>query len=119
MSIMIEKAMCWEEIFVNEQGKIYQCMSKRKIVFVFQNKIEYLRINDFFTLQKLVNNIDVELMLLDNALADIEIISPIFFENVFIVSIPEIMALKDLLEGASIMLELQSIIYERLYSVIV
>ncbi|TAG86084.1 MAG: hypothetical protein EAZ20_13520 [Bacteroidetes bacterium] len=115
---MIEKAICWEDIFINEQGSIYQCSNRRKIVFVFQDKIEYLRINDFFTLKKLVDAIDIEKLLLEEKNADIEIISPIFFENIFILSISDIISLKDLLEGASVMLELQTIIYERLYSVI-
>lgn len=117
---MIEKALCWEEIFVNEQGSIYQCSSQRKIVFVFQDKVEYLRINDFFRLQKLVATIDVEKMLLATSLSsEIEILSPIFFEHFFILSIVDVLALQDLLEGAIVMLELQTIIYERLYSVIV
>lgn len=117
---MVEKALCWEEIFLNEKGGIYQCSAQRKIVFVFQDKVEYLRINDFFSLQKMIAKIDVEKMLLDTSFAsEIEILSPVFFQHFFILSITDILALQDLLEGAMVMLELQTILYERLYSMIV
>jgi hypothetical protein len=116
---MVEKALCWEEIFVCNENAIYQCNSKRKIVFVFQNKVEYLRINDFFSLCQWIENYDIMPMLSVETTAEIEILYPSFFENIFILNLQELLQLKNLLEGAKTMLELQSILYERLYSVIV
>jgi hypothetical protein len=66
-------------------------------------------------LKQLVDQIDLEAMVNNpNKAADLEIIAPCSCERYYTLTLPEIIRFKSLLQGAKVMLELNSIIHERL-----
>ncbi len=109
----------WQEIFATNAGAMYQSDRERCFFLVFQEKNMKLRITDFFILQKMVFQIDVPSMA-SNVLPeyDLEIIAPCFMENVLILTLKEVLALQEILEGTQVMLELNQIMTKSRFAVI-
>jgi hypothetical protein len=108
----------WLEIFITEAGAMYQSNRERCFWLQFKNELTALQVNDFYYLKKSLDSIDLDAMALHPEKAyDYEIIALNACERCFILSLSEILALRELLAGTSVMLELNSIIYERLYSI--
>jgi hypothetical protein len=108
----------WSEIFITESGAVYQSNRERCFWLVFKAELTALRVNDFYQLKKIIHSIDLDAMALNPDKAfDYEIVALNGTERCFILTLSEILALRELLAGASVMLELNSIIYERLYSI--
>jgi hypothetical protein len=64
----------------------------------------------------MVDKIDLHAMASNaDASADVEIVAPHGCNHCFALTISQVIQLKDLLAGARVMLELNSIIHERLY----
>lgn len=74
----------------------------------------------FFALKKLVDKIDLDAMALNpSKYSDIEIISPCGSERCYVLTLSEVLEFRDLLSGTCVMLQLNSILHERLYRVAV
>lgn len=74
----------------------------------------------FFALKKLVSKIDIDAMALNpSKCSDIEIISPCGSERCYVLTLSGVLEFRDLLSGACVMLQLNSILHERLYRVAV
>lgn len=72
----------------------------------------------FFALKKLIDGIDLSAMALNaDKASDIEIISPCGSERCYVLTLTELIEFKELLAGARVMLQLNSILHERLYRV--
>ena len=109
-----------KEIFRTEHGCVYQCDKKRSFSVDFAGYLTEYKIPCFFALKKLVDSVDLEAMALnpDNA-SDIEIISPCGSERCYVLTLTELLEFRELLAGARVMLQLNSILHERLYRVAV
>ena len=67
-----------------------------------------------------LDSIDVDAMALNPAKSsDIEIISPCGSERCYVLTLSELLEFKELLAGARVMLQLNSILHERLYRIAV
>ncbi|HAI75334.1 MAG TPA: hypothetical protein DCM08_03730 [Microscillaceae bacterium] len=108
----------WISLFENSFGVVYQSNTDRKFWLVFRDEPIGFNVLCFYKFKRLVDAIDLPTLLEDaSKAADLEIISMCDCERCLVLSITEIIALKELLAGTQVMLELNSILYERLYSV--
>lgn len=110
----------YKEIYKTPHGCVYQCDQKRCFCVEFGGSVTEYKLPCFFALKKQVDSIDVEAMVLNpSAASDIEIISPCGSERCYVLTVQEIIEFKDLLAGARVMLQLNSILHERLYRIAV
>ena len=107
-----------KEIYSTRRGSVYQCDSKRCFVVDFAGEMTEFKLPCFFALKKLVDSIDLEGMALNpSKSSDIEIISPCGSDRCYVLTLPELIEFKELLTGARVMLQLNSILHERLYRI--
>jgi len=108
------------EVFKTKDGVVYQNDLEKCLIVDFAGKKATYSIDCFFQLKKLVDRIDIHAMVEDASNhADLEIICPISSERCYVLSFCEIIKLRSLLNGAKVMLELNSIIRESLYTPVV
>ena len=110
----------FREIYRTENGCVYQCDHKRCFSIDFGGYTTDFKFPCFFALKNLVDKIDLDAMVLNPAKAsDIEIISPCGSERCYVLTLYELIEFKELLAGARVMLQLNSILHERLYRIAV
>ena len=101
------------EIYKTEHGTVYQCNSKNAFCLEFGNNRSFFKISDFLNFIKKINKIDVAEMAKNTARhADIAIIMPHYTDRCFVLTITDVLNLKDILNGAKFMLQLNSILRE-------
>ena len=112
--MVVKKALV--EVFSTMNGKVFQDNQKLCYVLEWYGEKTHLKLPCFFGLKKRVDALDLEAML-NNASSyhDFEILAPCGCDRCFVLSIPEIIEFKDLLSGARVMMELNSMLYERLH----
>ena len=98
------------EIYANKSGRVYQCDHKQCFHIHFAGYRISLKVKDFLKFKKLVEGIDLDHLILEVNQADIEILHLHGSDHFFILTICELIALKDLLEGSKAMLELYRIL---------
>jgi hypothetical protein len=103
------------EIYRNPSGCVYQCDKDGKLVVEFGGTTEKLSLPCFWCLKKSVDKINLEEMA-NNIEADIELVTACGCERCYILSLTEAYLFKDLLAGTKVMMELNSIIYQKLYT---
>jgi len=105
-----------KEIFTTQHGAVYQCDKKRCFFVDFGGYVTEYKFPCFFALKKLIDAIDLEQMAMDPSnSSDIEIVSPCGSERCYVLTLPQLVEFRELLAGARVMLQLNSIIHERLY----
>lgn len=98
-----------EEVFTTEVGAVYQCSRKNCYWLEFQDTTTSFSVTDFFTFKKRVDNIDIENMLCDSSRSsDFEILMPFRTERCFILSVEDVLNLREILDGAKFMIELNA-----------
>ncbi len=101
-----------EEVFTTDNAAVYQCSRQNCYWLEFQGSTTSFNVRDFLNFKKKVDNIDIEKMLTNSARnCDFEIIMPFRTERCFILSIEEILQLRDVLAGAKFMIELNGVIH--------
>ncbi|WP_017733869.1 hypothetical protein [Nafulsella turpanensis] len=104
------------EVYSTINGKVLQDNRDYRFILEWQGESSTLKLPCFFGLKRRLDAIDIEQMLNSpSACHDVEIFSSCGCDRCFVLTIPEILELRNLLNGARVMLELNSIIYERLY----
>lgn len=108
-----------EELYVNEFGKVYQDLTNHKIIVELNGEQSAFNIHCFFAFKKKIDRIDLaDLITKSDASSDDQIVNPCGCDRCFVFSIMELVQLKDLLSGARVMMDLNRILYERLYNII-
>lgn len=98
-----------EEVFKTTHGAVYQCSRKNCYWLEFQQTTTAFKISDFFLLKKRIDALDIARMLADTSrAADFEIIMPHRTDRCFILSVQDILNLREILTGAKFMIELNS-----------
>ncbi len=116
----MEVAEQFKEIFRTPNGCVYQSDNKCCFGVDFAGYFTEYKLPCFFALKKLVDRIDLDSLLLDPSKAsDIEIISPCGSERCYVFTLSGLLEFKELLSGTCVMLQLNSILHERLYRVAV
>lgn len=104
------------DVFVNRHGGVYQDDDKNCLIIEFQGQRASYCIKGFFQLKALVDRIDIHQLIQDASTAGLEIINPLCSERCYVLNLCEVIRLRSLLNGAKTMLELNSIIQERIYT---
>lgn len=107
------------EVYKTESGAVYQCNNQNCLWINFAGESYSYKIDQFFSLKSIVDNIDITKMIncTENA-SDFAIIAPLSSQKIYILNLCELLSFKELLSGTKVMLELNSIIYEKLYSLV-
>lgn len=104
------------EVFTTTMGAVFQCDHESCWYIDFGGTLARFDYRCLLLLKKSIYNINVEKLLLKSAKsADIEIVFICASDHCYVLDTLEIIAMKELLEGAFAMLELNHIIYDRLY----
>ncbi|WMJ75106.1 hypothetical protein RCC89_18335 [Cytophagaceae bacterium ABcell3] len=107
-----------QEIYRTSAGCVYQSDKNRRLIVEFAGTTAELNVPFFTCLKKMVEKIDVHSMLENpSRAADVEVVAPCGIQNCYVLTVRDVIQFKELLSGAKVMLELNSIIYERLYSI--
>lgn len=98
-----------EEIYKTEYGAVYQCSRKNCYWLEFQDTTTSFKVRDFMLFRKRIESIDIEKMLCDSSRSsDFEIVMPFRTERCFLLTVEDILNLRDVLDGAKFVLELKS-----------
>lgn len=104
------------EVYSTINGKVFQDNQHLRFILEWQGERSVLKLPCFFGLKKQLDSINIERMLSNpSACHDVEIIAPCGCDRCFVLTVPEIIEFKSLLAGTKVMMELNSIIYERLH----
>ncbi|MDB5287053.1 MAG: hypothetical protein JWR05_2002 [Mucilaginibacter sp.] len=108
----------WSDVFSTKYGAIYQSDAERCWYVDFAGKVAKFDYRCLLKLKKAVYNVDIEAKLLQSTKdPDIEILFICACDHCYILSLLQIIALKDLLEGTFVMLQLNHILQDRLYRI--
>ena len=106
-----------KEVYRNRLGCIYQDDRHKCYILEYNGHTTTLSVNCFFHLKKQFDQIDIAAVVNNLSLsADITIIAPHSCDRVFALTLSELLEIKDLFAGARVMLELNSIVQERIYA---
>ncbi|MRS63788.1 hypothetical protein [Larkinella terrae] len=108
------------ELFANTKGTTYQCDTTNRIIIQFGETRVSLRITDFLTFKKRVDSVDIHTMIFNTDDAyDVEVIDAPRTGHLFVLSLCDLIALRDLLAGTRFVLDLNTLLNERIYSTLV
>lgn len=106
------------ELYSNPKGSTFQCDATNRIIVEFDDVQVALRIRDFLTFKRKVDSVDLHTMIFNTDDAyDVEIIRAPRTDHSFVLTLCDLVALRDLLNGTRFTLELNSLLNERIYSV--
>ncbi len=107
------------EVFSTKNGAIYQSDSESCWYIDFAGKLARFDYRNLLKLRKAVYQIDIEDLLLNSTKsADLEIIFICACDHCYVLSLIQIIKLKELLQGTFTMLELNYILYDRLHRLV-
>lgn len=109
----------WIDVFSTVKGAVYQSDEDRCWYVDFAGKVAKFDYRCLLKLKKAVYNVNIEAKLLDAKDPDVEIIFICACDHTYILTLLQIIALKELLEGTFVMLQLNSILQDRLYRIAV
>lgn len=116
MIIREQRNAVLEEVFRTQLGCVYQSDAENCLYIDFNGRAVKYTIGCFLRFKALVDKVDLAAMATDAQRAsDVEIISPCACDHCYVLTLSQIAALKELLAGAQVMMELNSIIQERVY----
>ena len=102
-------------IYETANAKIKQSDRDNCFFLDFKSETYKLKVCSFIALKIKLDGLDLECILLDELTkSEIEIISLCNNERILVLTISEIIELKELLSGAMVMIELNSIVHQRI-----
>ncbi|WP_425290879.1 hypothetical protein [Spirosoma linguale] len=102
-----------QEVFRTDKGAVYQCDASNRLVLEFWDTHTYLSARDFAQFRRMVETVDLRQMALSTAAADdVEILTLPRSERCYVLTLCEVVHLRELLAGARLMLELNSMLRE-------
>lgn len=100
-----------DEIFRTDFGAVMQCSNKNCYWLAFAGDCTPFKVADFLNFRKQVEAIDVDQILYDPKRgADYTIIMPFRSQRCFVLSLTDVLQLKELMCGAKFMMELPGVI---------
>ena len=101
------------EIFKTDSGVVYQCNHKNIFVVEFLGHRSSFPIINLFDFTRRISSIDINEMLYGTSpKSDIAIIMPQYIDRCFILTLKDVVTLKELLCGAKVMIQLNSMVNE-------
>lgn len=106
-----------QEIFITDNGAVYQCDKSNRLLVSFGDSLAELKVETFLRLKKAVDSINLSTMAVNTGRSsDYELITVFGCDKLYVLTLPEIYSFKELLSGAKFILELNSMLHERLYA---
>lgn len=106
------------EVFITKRGAVYQNDAEKCWYVDFGGKCARFDYRNLLKLRKAIYNIDIEQRLLDSTQSpDVEIVFICASTHCYVLNLIEVIAMKELLQGTFVMLELNQIIYDRLHRI--
>lgn len=101
------------EVFTTAHGQVWQCNCSNAFFLDFQGVRTTLGVRNLLDLTRRINAINLAEMLCNPSRhADIALVMPHYTDRCFALTISEVIDLKDLLNGAKAMIQLNSMIRE-------
>lgn len=101
------------EIFTSKTGAVYQCDRRNRVLVNFAGQLTVMKIDAFLRLKRAVDSIDLEEMAASTARSsDFEIISVCGCDRCYVLTLPELCLLKELLGQAKFAMSLNSMLHE-------
>ncbi|MCC9167676.1 hypothetical protein [Pontibacter harenae] len=102
-----------KEIYKTGAGAIYQCDRQNRFLLEFAGSLTVLKVDAFIRLKQIIEKIDlVEMANSTDRSSDVEIIYPVGCDCIYVLTLPEVLSLSELLSGAMAMLTLNSMLHE-------
>lgn len=118
--IAAKTKVAFPEVYSTSAGAVFQCDRKNRLLLQFDGSLIPFKVDAFLRLKKIVDRIDLMAMASStDRSSDFEIIYPVGCERVYVLSLPEVIALKELLGGAKAMLEINSMLHELISPVLI
>lgn len=109
----------WSAVFNTKNGSVFQSDKENCWYVDFAGEVKKFDYRCLLKLKNSVYQININHLLLSPSKnADIEIISVCACAHCYVLSYLQVIALKELLQGTFVMLELNHIIYDRLYRIV-
>ncbi len=102
------------ELYKTGKGAVYQDDENSCFTLEFMGKLTVFKVYEFLHFKKSIDNINLADLFLNDLGQDLQIIHHKNSDQLFIITLCDLVALKELLSGAKVMLELNSIICSRL-----
>lgn len=103
----------YQEVFKTDKGVVYQCDKTNRLILEFWDTHTTLSARDFAQFRRMVETIDIRQMALStDAAHDVEIVAPPRSERCYVLTLCEIVHLRELLNGAKLMFELNAMLRE-------
>lgn len=110
---MVSQVPAYQELFRTDKGAVYQCDKSNRLILEFWDTHTPMSVRDFTQFRRMVQTIDIRQMALSTDSAyDVEILTPPRSERCYVLTLCEVIHLRELLTGASLMLELNSLLRE-------
>lgn len=98
-------------VFANENGSVLQCDVQNCYFLEFKGQLSSFKVGDFLAFKRKIDSFNIEHKLIDTSPgADVELIMPFRCGVFFILQITDILQLRELLEGAKFMIDLNSVL---------
>jgi len=109
------ESACLIELYQTHAGVVFQCNRNNCYVLEFGGEQTRFRVSDFFSFKKKVDQIDLDAMIADPSPgADYVVLMPCRSQRCFLLSIEDVLDLRELLDGAKFAIELNAILRARL-----
>ncbi|NID09561.1 hypothetical protein [Fibrivirga algicola] len=103
----------YQEVFKTDKGAVYQCDKTNRLVLSFWGSHTPFSARDFAQFRRMVDTVNIHQMALStDAADDVEILTLPHSERCYVLTLCEIIHLRELLSGANLMLELNSMLRE-------
>lgn len=105
------------EVYSTEHGAVFQCNNRNCYWLEFAKSRTPFRVSEFLKFKKQIDAIDVSLLLGDcSRSADFTIVMPPHTERCYVLCVQDILRLREILNGAKFMIELNSMVRECLHN---
>lgn len=105
------------EIYRTAHGSVSQCNRQNCYWLDFAGERTAFRVRDFLAFKKKIDQIDLEAMVVDPSPgADYAVVMPRCTSRCFLLDISDILALRELLDGAKFMIELTQVLCQGFHS---
>lgn len=99
------------EIFSSASGSVYQCNKTNCYILEYSGIATSFKTANFLDFVKQVKSIDIEKMIFSNsAVTDVAILMPPYCDRCFVLTLQDLLNLKELLYGAKFNLQLNSVL---------
>lgn len=103
----------FEEVYRTDHGAVYQCSRQNCYWLDFAGSTTAFKVKDFLSFKKKIDAIDVSAMIIDpSRTADFTILMPFRTPRCFVLDVNDVLNLRELLNGAKFMIELNSVLRE-------